>query len=33
MPEGAQEVGLARRPVSVTSTIIAGALFAGSQFV
>lgn len=33
MPEGAQEVGLARRPVTVTSTITAGLLFAISQFI
>ena len=33
MPERAEEIGLARRPVSLTSTITAGLLFAVSQFV
>jgi hypothetical protein len=33
MPEGAQEIGLARHPLSVTSTMTAGLLFAVSQFV
>ncbi len=33
MPEGAQEIGLARRPVSATSSIAAALLFAASQFI
>jgi hypothetical protein len=33
MPEGSEELGLARRPVTVTSTITAGLLFAISQFI
>jgi hypothetical protein len=32
MPEGAEEIGLARRPVSVTSAITAGVLFIVSMF-
>ncbi len=33
MPEGAEEIGLARHPVALTSSITAGLLFAISQFV
>ena len=33
MPKAAEEVGVARRPVSVTSAFIAALLFGGSQFL
>ena len=33
MPEGSQEIGLARRPVSATSTLTAALLFAISQYL
>jgi hypothetical protein len=33
VPEGAEQIGLARRPVSLTSTITAGLLFGVSQLV
>jgi hypothetical protein len=33
MPEGAEETGLARRPVALTSTITAGLLFVIGQFL